>query len=478
MVRQIAHLTPAQSAKLRSHADRWVDIGLRTGPADRPAFEAAAQRCYKAAGLPWHGNVVWVGSPLALVLAAPITALLTEWVHAGHFPPCGSVRGSLRDVLMQRLHQVQRAVGEASDLCVLRELADGLAASSRGHELQAAVRTAVTRASGVAEFGTDSVLRDSVRCAVCRAVRGAAYGSVDFMASHVVAAVVDCAIDGVAIERVDGRLIWEAIIEELSRPGYFPGQLWIGHWNVGPVYTSFMREVCGLELEGGLWEDCVAYEQTVQSACWWYPHREFVMVSERPCEIHREIRMPARQWSSVPPSGLHESFQLHHALGPAMSWPDGFRIHADHGRVVPGWVIESPQSITVAAIEAQSNAEVRRVMLERYGWARYIRDCGALVVDEVPEDHPTAGLRGARLLRKELPGEPEPLVYLEMVNSTPEPDGTCRRYLERIDPKAYDGDAGRLCHAAMASRWHHRDEQGELRLTFVRWQDYVPTAES
>jgi hypothetical protein len=69
-------------------------------------------------------------------------------------------------------------------------------------------------------------------------------------------------------------------------------------------------------------------------------------------------------------------------------------------------------------------------------------------------------------------------VYLEMMNSTPQADGTYKHYLERIDPKAYNGDAGRLCHAAMASLWHYRDDNGRLVRTFSRWQDYQPTAES
>lgn len=105
-------------------------------------------------------------------------------------------------------------------------------------------------------------------------------------------------------------------------------------------------------------------------------------------------------------------------------------------------------------------------------------DCAAQVVDEAGEDHLIAGLRGARLLRKELPGEPEPIVYLELRNSTPEPDGTYRRYLKRIDPHAYDGDAGRLCHAAMASRRRHVEDEGRLQLTVERWEDYQPTLES
>jgi hypothetical protein len=146
---------------------------------------------------------------------------------------------------------------------------------------------------------------------------------------------------------------------------------------------------------------------------------------------------------------------------------------------VPGWIIEHPERIGVKDIETEPDAAVRRVMLERYGgWARYMASCGPDVVDSVSPDYEIVGLRGAKLLRKELPGEPEPIVYLDMLNSTPEADGTHRRYFERIDPKAYRGDAGWLCHAAMASRWHHRTESGELRRTFLRWQDYQPSTES
>ena len=195
------------------------------------------------------------------------------------------------------------------------------------------------------------------------------------------------------------------------------------------------------------------------------------MVCERPLAIHRERTDPAR------PRG-ESSHRLHRSDGPAMGWAAGWGVYVVRGRRVPGWIIEDPGRLHVAAIEAERNAEVRRVMMERYGLARYMRDSGAQVVDGCGPDHPVAGLRGARLLSKQLRGEREPLVFLDMVNSTPEPDGTFRRYLERIDPKAYNGDAGRLCHAAMASRWFHRDEHGERVRTFERWQDYLPDAES
>jgi hypothetical protein len=248
---------------------------------------------------------------------------------------------------------------------------------------------------------------------------------------------------------------------------HFSGQFGVG----GAAYHSFIRDVCGLELPEEMWERSRSGERAIQSACWWYAHRDFVMVCERPAAIHLE---PTGRGGPAP-LGTH---RLHHGSGPALAWPGGWGMYAVHGVAVPGWIVEQPQTITVLDIERQRNAEVRRVMLDAYGWTRFMAHCGAEVVDQVPMDHGIVGLRGARLLRKVLPGEPEPLVYLDMLNSTPEADGSHRHYLERIDPNAYGGAAARECHAAMASRWHHRDEHGRLRRSFARWQDYRPVTES
>jgi len=287
------------------------------------------------------------------------------------------------------------------------------------------------------------------------------------------------------------RSVWEAVLsaqdEVVSQAGPQAASVLEDSWKRGrlrildgcfslgtPVcaaFTSFFREVCSLELPGDLWHRGLAYEKTLQNAYWWCPHSEFLLVCDCPCEIHLER-------TDGPPGRGPPARRLHRSNGPALAWPDGWSVHADHGRRVPGWIVEHPERITVAHIAAQRNAETRRVMIEHYGWPRYITDSGAETVDSAPMDHPIRGLRGARLLRKRIPGEPEPVVYLDMINSTPEADGTFRHYLERIDPKAYRGEAGRSCVAAMASRWHYRDENGQLRRTFERWQDYRPLAES
>lgn len=77
-------------------------------------------------------------------------------------------------------------------------------------------------------------------------------------------------------------------------------------------------------------------------------------------------------------------------------------------------IVEHPELITRDHIEAESNAEVRRVMIDRFGAERYIVESGAKQIAKDPY-----GI----LWRKEVPDD-EPLVMVEVLNSTPEIDGS------------------------------------------------------
>lgn len=101
------------------------------------------------------------------------------------------------------------------------------------------------------------------------------------------------------------------------------------------------------------------------------------------------------------------------------------------------------------------NVERRRLLLELYGLERFIRDIHAAVVDAVNTDEfvvvrdgrtlmsKITGLKGARLHRVALPDD-EPLVMLELQNSTPEPDGSRKTYMLRVPPHM------RTCREAVA----------------------------
>jgi hypothetical protein len=128
-------------------------------------------------------------------------------------------------------------------------------------------------------------------------------------------------------------------------------------------------------------------------------------------------------------AGFDASGRLHGPTGPALQYPGGTTLWFDHGVEVPADVITDPASITVERIDKERNAEVRRVMTERFGPERLVREGNAELIDEDEV---------GRLWRRGFPGSrwnpPEPVVMVEVRNSTPEPDGSVRTYFLRVPP--------------------------------------------
>ncbi len=92
-----------------------------------------------------------------------------------------------------------------------------------------------------------------------------------------------------------------------------------------------------------------------------------------------------------------------------------------------------PETITVAEILAERNAELRRVLMERFGFDRFMLEAGATVVDR---DRDAGGER--QLLRLKLEGD-EDLVCISVFCPS-----TGRRYLLRVPPTM------RTCRQAIA----------------------------
>jgi hypothetical protein len=115
--------------------------------------------------------------------------------------------------------------------------------------------------------------------------------------------------------------------------------------------------------------------------------------------------------------------RLHCEDGPAVAWPEGARYYFWRGVRVPDKVILRPRELTAREITAEPNVEIRRVMLERCGPARYL-EIGARCIhrDSTGE-----------LYRAAVPND-EPLVMVRVLNSTPEPDGSRKNYWLRVPP--------------------------------------------
>lgn len=116
--------------------------------------------------------------------------------------------------------------------------------------------------------------------------------------------------------------------------------------------------------------------------------------------------------------------RFHRLDGPAIDWNNGKGLYYWGGVEVDEDLVMHPERITIARIDRQANIEVRRVMIERYGMDRYLKDSNAEVVHQ---DN-----RGT-LYRKVVPND-EPIVVVKVKNSTPEPDGTFKDYFIRVPP--------------------------------------------
>lgn len=77
-----------------------------------------------------------------------------------------------------------------------------------------------------------------------------------------------------------------------------------------------------------------------------------------------------------------------------MAFADGWVIWAIHGVQVPERVVTAPDTLTIAQIQQERNAEVQRVMLERFGWDRYLNATAATLRHVDTEPTGAAGLRG------------------------------------------------------------------------------------
>jgi hypothetical protein len=55
-----------------------------------------------------------------------------------------------------------------------------------------------------------------------------------------------------------------------------------------------------------------------------------------------------------------------------MEFKDGWKVYSYHGVTVPAQVIETPETITIDQIKNEENAEVRRCMVERMGWQKFV----------------------------------------------------------------------------------------------------------
>ncbi len=351
----------------------WRAVALRTGAADRAAAEAGVLAAYRAAGLAVPPALVWFDSPLAATAAALLVTGRDGTVReAAADPATAATAGRLLDEAGRTL--AEHGTGPLPD--------------PARHSVREALRTAPwesARRRRLAELGPADWYEHWSRTG------GELWPRVNELAQRIRGAVAD---------RLTGT-------DDPARPvgaARSTVRLTMLDALLGQHDAAWLAALADApELAGP-----AATAATAAATGWWWPYSDVVLLAERPVVLHQD-----------------EPGRLHCAEGPALAFPDGFALHAWRGMPMPADFLDRLPSLTPAEIRAEDNAELRRVMLEHYGYDRYLAESGAK-----PVHRDETGV----LWRIELDGD-EPVVTVEVVNSTPEPDGTHRVYWLRVPPR-------------------------------------------
>lgn len=125
-------------------------------------------------------------------------------------------------------------------------------------------------------------------------------------------------------------------------------------------------------------------------------------------------------------------------------------------------VVTAPLTLGIEEIAYEPNPAVRRVMLERFGYERFLQKVGLEPVhaDSFGRLYRFDPQSFGSPNRPNLDYAPEPVALVEVVNATPEPDSGRRRYFLCVPPTT------RTAHEAVA--WTFR----------LRPKEYRPNVES
>lgn len=80
---------------------------------------------------------------------------------------------------------------------------------------------------------------------------------------------------------------------------------------------------------------------------------------------------------------------LHNENGPAVEWPDGFKLWFNHGHFLDEGgktIITAPEKLTTDRILDIANEETKRVAIERYGWEKFLAEANCPVLDRRQND--------------------------------------------------------------------------------------------
>jgi hypothetical protein len=371
---KIEKLIPDEEALISNVRDKWIKISLATGPSDREAAQAAISDTYRVAGLEPPRHWIWLGSPWAGCTGAWMLSKLRfaeadmrrVWISA-----LDQVSGQVEDEVLRRV----REKVESPLLRVDRQVWNKVRGQVAGYPV-------------IVHYNMRDYLhmRDCLWSEVRDKIWSMAQDQMEVQVREQIWAQVQYKVWAKARAKALTQM-WKAIYGKLPHTTHL-------------VFFDFFRRLG--RVKGP--EQVEPLMRAVAATGWWWPFEEACIITERPSALYRD-----------------GAGQLHCDNGPALAYPDGWAIHAWHGTRIPAWFVENKRRMAPDAIDAEGNVELRRVMLEIFGFDRYIEARGARLIAE----DQCLGLP-RQLFEIDLNGER--IRVLRVVNGTLEADGRRRQF--------------------------------------------------
>ena len=334
---KINNLSSEQLALLRQVRGEWDQVCLDTTPVDKVEVWEILGRLYAVAGKPAPKPIIFFDSPIQVLNAAVDSPLESQQASAKNI---SEIR---YEAFLTVLAFIRMRFGDHArhNLC---------------YQVRSQVREQVCKQFGTARSRLYfASFIDTVRSQFVKQVRtklshhaasvqanGQAYSRItDQIRDHILDQVfdqVDCRVWDMAhahfVLKYDGGVITQDLMN--IRWGPDPWISWCDSFSRLGFDASRLKPYLDME-----------------KVCGWYILTEHqAIISAKPEHIH-----------------LDERGRLHCETGAAIRYPDGFSVYAIHGVRLPEKVVVSPESITIPEIEAEENAEVRRIMIELWNGA-------------------------------------------------------------------------------------------------------------
>ena len=387
MPSRIDALTSEQTTRFGEWRRKWIGIGLSTEPADFEAASAAALACYDLIGRKRPTVILRMGSPFGACIGGPLAIAVLKGL---------ALRGQVEQ-------QVRQQVGQQVEQQVRQQVWQQVRQQVRqqvGQQVEQQVWQQVRQQVGQqVEQQVEQQVWQQVEQQVWQQVRQQVWQQVRQQVWQQVWQQVGQQVGQQVEEQVEEQ-VWQQVGDAVWNNSSSYG-LWAGWMS----WVSFFRDVCR-------WEDdalsCFALAEALANTGWQWWHSDVLALSDRPRFIKRNA-----------------AGRLHSDEGPAIEYRDGWSIYAWHGYRLPDThyhLITARDKITPAMIEAEPNAELRRIALEIFGFDRFFEARGGKVIDK----DEVFG-RPRRLLELKLKGEK--IRVMDVYNGSLEPDGTRRRFM-------------------------------------------------